>query len=255
MADEVRAEPRQLARHAGQTLDAAIDLDDGWRRAQPDLAVPASAFGTLPAGGGVHRVHVATTEDAVRAIGQLVAVYEGDEFVERVQADLDLLRASPRGQLMLESLDQSHEDTKAVAADWPILGGVAYQGDTFTIRETTDENGYARQNDTTFLRTWSQHPQISYNPRFDTLYDGPPAVVLYHELSHVYDYQHSGMDRTEYTGPDNPGVPNGERAAVGLPIDHDGDPDTPEIIDPDQPFDYTENGLRDEMGVPARPRY
>ncbi|MEE6263043.1 M91 family zinc metallopeptidase [Plantactinospora sonchi] len=200
---------------------------------------------------GTERVVTVELKD----IGKHITVEGSDEFKERVQADLDMLRASPRGQMMLEALDQAHENTKAPAADWPILGGVAYQGDTFTIRETTDENGYANRNDTTFGKTWSQHPTIDYNPRFDTLYDGPPVVVLYHEMSHVYDYEYSGLDRTEYQGPDNPGVPNGERAAAGLPIDHDNNPNTPNIIDPNQPFEYTENGLRDEMGAPARPRY
>ncbi|HEU4424568.1 MAG TPA: M91 family zinc metallopeptidase [Pilimelia sp.] len=200
---------------------------------------------------GVERVVTVEIKD----LGKHITIEGSDEFKERVQADLDMLRASPRGQMMLGALDQAHENTKAIAADWPILGGVAYQGDTFTIKEMTIDNGRANQNDTTFIRTWSQHPSIEYNPRFTTLYDGPPVVVLYHEMSHVYDFEFSGLDDRTYNRPDNPGVPNYERAAAGLPIDHDGDPNTPDIIDPNQPFEYTENGLRDELGAPARPRY
>jgi hypothetical protein len=200
---------------------------------------------------GVERVVTVEIKD----LGKHITIEGSDEFKERVQADLDMLRASPRGQMMLGALDQAHESTKAIAADWPILGGVAYQGDTFTIKEMTIDNGRALPNDTTFIRTWSQHPSIEYNPRFTTLYDGPPVVVLYHEMSHVYDFEFSGLDDRTYTGPDNPGVPNYERAAAGLPIDHDGDPNTPDIIDPNQPFEYTENGLRDELGAPPRPRY
>jgi hypothetical protein len=46
-----------------------------------------------------------------------------------------------------------------------------------------------------------------------------------------------------------------ERQAVGLPVDHDGDPSTPEQVDPDHPITYTENGLRREMGLPDRTTY
>jgi hypothetical protein len=50
-------------------------------------------------------------------------------------------------------------------------------------------------------------------------------------------------------------VPNRERAAAGLPIDHDDNPATADRIDPDHPYELTENGLREELGVPHRPRY
>jgi len=80
-------------------------------------------------------------------------------------------------------------------------------------------------------------------------------VVLYHELAHVYDYFHDTLAAGTYEGADNPGVPNAEREAVGLPIDHDGDPDTPDTLDPDHPFELTENGLRDEFGLTPRLRY
>ena len=46
-------------------------------------------------------------------------------------------------------------------------------------------------------------------------------------------------------------VPERERVAVGLPIDDDGDPTTPERLDPRHPYPLTENALRDELGVPA----
>jgi len=78
VADEVRADPAELAKLAGKTLDASIELGDGWRTAQGVLAVPATAFGNLSAGQGVHRSHVAAAEDGDTAINRLVAVYEGD---------------------------------------------------------------------------------------------------------------------------------------------------------------------------------
>ena len=87
------------------------------------------------------------------------------------------------------------------------------------------------------------------------LFDGPPITVLYHELAHVYDFVHGTTAEGVYTGPDNPDVDNAERVAVGLPIDHDNNPSTPDQGDPRHPYDYTENGLRDELGTPRAPRY
>jgi len=87
------------------------------------------------------------------------------------------------------------------------------------------------------------------------MYDGPPVTVLYHELAHVYDYVHGTLAEGVYTRPDNEGVDNAERVAVGLPVDHDNDLSTPERLDPRHPYDFTENGLRDEIGAPRAPRY
>ncbi|MBF9132334.1 hypothetical protein I0C86_25795 [Plantactinospora sp. S1510] len=78
MGDEVRADPAALAKLAGATLDASIELGDGWRGGQAALTVPAAAFGNLSAGQGAHRSHVAATEDGDTAVNRLVAVYEGD---------------------------------------------------------------------------------------------------------------------------------------------------------------------------------
>lgn len=82
-------------------------------------------------------------------------------------------------------------------------------------------------------------------------------VVLQHELAHVYDYSNDTFIGTPYEGEDRQdhGDKVGERQASGLPIDHDSDPSTPEIIDPDHPLAVTENGLRTEMGLPLREHY
>jgi hypothetical protein len=206
----------------------------------------------VDAGDGADTVY-GQAEDAVRGAEQVVTVQitdvasyiriEGSPgFVDRVEADLDLLRASPTGQQMLGNLERAHEDSK----HW------FYGGDGLTIRETRDENGYARSNP-----GWlgHQHPRIDYNPSFDTLYDGPPVVVLYHEMAHVYDYVNDTLADGTYDRPDNPDTPNRERVAAGLPIDHDDDQRTPDRIDPEHPVEYTENGLRAELGAPHRPRY
>ncbi len=82
-------------------------------------------------------------------------------------------------------------------------------------------------------------------------------VVLYHELAHVYDYSNDTIMDGEYHGddPHNQGTNNRERQATGLPVDHDHDPSTPEVIDPDHPYELTENGLREELGIEHRDHY
>jgi hypothetical protein len=53
-------------------------------------------------------------------------------------------------------------------------------------------------------------------------------------------------------------TPNSERQAVGLGVDHDEDPRTPDVpasAVTDHPDELTENALRDEFDIPLRPRY
>ena len=168
------------------------------------------------------------------------------EFVTRVEADIEMLRSSPAGQQMLENLQQNHDDS----------GFLGMNKDTLTIREYQSEtdpyNSLARSDG-------HGNSEIEYMPRIDTIDDAPPSAVLYHEMAHVYDYMNGTFIRDEYVGADpvdaDRDIKVGERQAAGLPIDHDDDPDTPEQIDPDHPFQYTENGLRDEMGLPNRDHY
>ena len=214
-------------------------------------------------GGAGHDTTYGQAEDLSRGVEQAVRVdvseagsyikIEGSpDFVERVQADLDMLRASPRGQMMLGTLEQSHEDSK----HW------FHDGNGLTIRETAVENSFAFDGERTFRH---DHPSVEYNPSIDTVWNGPPVAIFYHELAHVYDYELDTTVEGRYNGqsgtdqmPDGDqmvSVPNRERQAVGLPIDHDGDPHTPNQVDVNHPIEYTENGLRRELGIDDRPRY
>ncbi|MGH3925168.1 MAG: type III secretion system effector protein, partial [Pseudonocardiaceae bacterium] len=181
---------------------------------------------------------------------------------QRMLQDLAMLRSSPDGRKMLLAMDDIHEQTKAIAADWPILGGIAYQGDTITIREYPgDDNSTSSYSETPF--GLSRSNEIKQSRSINELYPGteavwqeaPPVVILFHELAHQYDYGYETTVDGDYEGSDDPGVRNSERQAVGLPVDHDDDPSTPNRITPDHPIEYTENGLRREMGLPDRERY
>ncbi|WP_433055847.1 M91 family zinc metallopeptidase [Dactylosporangium sp. CS-033363] len=177
---------------------------------------------------GVERMAPAETAD----LSGFIEVGGDAQYQARVHADLDLLAASPTGRAMLEDLRAS--------------------GQRLYIEPLDARNGFANYRDGV--------PTIQYNPSYD---DRPPVTTLFHEMAHVYDYERGNADRNDYnqaSGPDyqwkgGPAVKNFERQAVGLPIDDDGDPATPNRIDPGHPLARTENGLRGELGVGERERY
>ena len=255
-----------LAGDAGSDVTAGgRDSDRIHGGAGDDVLYAGAGKDRVDGGAGTDRAY-AQREDVTEAAEREVTVELSDaagfvriegsaDFVSRVQSDLDALRGSERGAQMLRALQQSRDDSVSAVADWPILGSLASQGHTLTIREIDVENGFAIQ---TRHLNGQVDATIDYSPRWDDFRAGapvPPVVVLYHELAHVYDYFHNTLAEGDYTGSDNPGVPNLERAAAGLPIDHDEDPSTPYRLDPDHPFEYTENGMREELGRLPRLRY
>jgi Ca2+-binding RTX toxin-like protein len=182
--------------------------------------------------------------------GSTIRIEGSEAFVQRIQAEMDFLRASPVGQQMLAEFDQ--------AAD--------AKGNTVTIKELANEqNGYAQ----TFSRDADIRNgragaggdvDISYNPSFHMDAFPAPVVVLYHEMSHAYNGVNGTFQPGTYRGegPDSGRVPNAERQAVGLetsaaPFDFDGDPSTPATTS--NPDHLTENGFREELGLPDRPSY
>ncbi|HEX6873208.1 MAG TPA: M91 family zinc metallopeptidase, partial [Micromonosporaceae bacterium] len=187
--------------------------------------------------------------------GRSIQVEGTPEFVARVQSDLDALRSTASGTDMLAALDRASVASRPVAAQLPFVGDAGMAGHTLVIRETAAANGFAGWS-TAMLGPVSAH--IDYNPAFHHLPEAgqvPPVVVLYHELAHIYDAYCGTVASGVFTGADNPGVPNREREAVGLPIDADADPATPDALHPGHPYPLTENGLREEFGLSPRRRY
>jgi Ca2+-binding RTX toxin-like protein len=183
-------------------------------------------------------------------LGRSVEITGSDAFRERMEAEMDFLRASPGGQQMLAELDAAAE-----------------KGNVVTIRELANEqNGYAQ----TMGRANAEIRNgqagtgsdvlVSYNPSFHMDAFPAPNVVLFHELSHAYNGVTGTFQPGTYVGegPDSGRVPNAERQAVGLEtsapaFDFDGDPSTPPTTH--NPIELTENGIRREMGLPDRPSY
>ncbi|MGH8792858.1 MAG: M91 family zinc metallopeptidase, partial [Stackebrandtia sp.] len=164
------------------------------------------------------------------------------EFIERMQADLDMYSSSPNGQQMFDGLSDNRDPN-----GW---GGEH----SLTIREYYGENGKAYSGDESF---WgNKDSSIEINPDFHLDHDGGrPSVVMYHELAHVYSFWNGNFDGSDVPGV--PGTAKGEHTAVGLPQDGSTfDSNDPRAnVDPDQPWELTENGLREEMGYEYRERY
>lgn len=184
------------------------------------------------------------------SLGSSITVEGSDGFRQRMQAELDFLRSSPNGQQMLAEFDQAAE----------------VKGNVVTIKELANEqNGYAQtfSNDADIRNGRAGaggDVTISYNPSFHMDAFPAPVVVLYHEMSHAYNGVNGTFQPGTYRGegPDSGRVPNAERQAVGLetsatPFDFDNDPATPATTA--NPDHLTENGLREELGLPDRPSY
>jgi Ca2+-binding RTX toxin-like protein len=136
------------------------------------------------------------------------------EFVERVTADIDFMRSSPRGQEMLASLQAKHDE------------GWIFK-DTLTIHEYKDLNSTAPVGHLALARSAAE---VNFNPSLDQLnvgptgqlLEGPPVVVFFHEMAHTTESFYDNIDSREYRGADNlygdgTGPRNYERTAVGLP--------------------------------------
>lgn len=177
----------------------------------------------------------------IKGVPEFIKIEGSPEFQDRVRADLEMLASSPRGQMMLANLQQNYDDS----------GFLGINKDTLTISEYHGDRGSEANHD------GHGNNNVLYDPAVDDIADGPPVTIFYHELAHIYDYMNDTSAPGAYNGNDTQdhGDPNSEREAVGLPIDHDNDPNTPEILDPDHDFDYTENGIREEMGAPHRDHY
>lgn len=183
-----------------------------------------------------------------------ITITGSPEFIERVRADLDLLRSSPTGQQLLANLSEKYDDS----GSW--FFGLGRK--SLDIRELVPADEHGGQGDPWYENSYangSGNPHvIQYLPSIDDFRGAPPVVVLQHEMGHAYDYINGSYDPDwMYEGADaqDHGIRVAERQATGLPIDHDRDPSTPEIIDPRHPLATTENGLRDEMGLPTREHY
>jgi Effector protein/RTX calcium-binding nonapeptide repeat (4 copies) len=175
---------------------------------------------------------------------------EYDAFQDRVEDDIDLMRATPNGQQLLGVFDKSGHsvivhriDAVNGYAGWPT-------GAPAPVLDASGNPGTG------------QDVTIGYNPNINISIDGKeesPMEILYHEASHTYNEVTGTLQNDIYTGPGEAAVIlNLERQAVGLPnggvpFDNDGNPGTP--ASSDNPDWATEHGMSHELGRAERPSY
>ncbi|RKH46746.1 M91 family zinc metallopeptidase [Corallococcus sicarius] len=170
--------------------------------------------------------------------GRSVTVSGSAEFQARTQSDLDAMRSLPSGQELLRTLDDSGHSTTIKETSGGNSAGPANRDDTWLNTDGTPNKG--------------SDGTVNYNTTRTSLgteewKNRPPVVGLFHELVHASDYANGVLARGEKDG-----VNNRETSAVGLPIDLDQDPSTPDVIQDSRPG---ENVLRDELNLPTRPHY
>ena len=199
-------------------------------------------------------------------LGKSAITVEGsDDFKEKVNSDLEMLRCSSAGTKMLEHIDQAYTASK----------GFFHPGHTITIKELqNEENAFASRasGDSAYLKTNGQagsgtNAEIFVNPRFLGPFPNS-ALIMYHEMGHAYNFISGTTQPGEYKGGNRSGdliadqrdidnkVGNSERQEVGLPsdgVEHDwGDG---RGRSRDMPYELTENGLRTEFKLDLRPSY
>lgn len=189
------------------------------------------------------------SHSGVRVIGSL-------QFQQRVNDDLHLLASSPKGQKMFEALYAAEQLSGTPINIYEL------QDETngmFVPRNHSNPQSYIQGNTP---GAPSYGGSVYYNPTFigNRMVNLP---LLYHELCHAYNIvtgttlpgeSEDGIDGNK----PRPTISNHELQAVGLPtnatpFDFDNDPSTPPT-DTNPPA-FTENGIREELGMPLRKQY
>lgn len=216
--------------------------------------------------------HSTITRQAPSDAGSKAFAIQGtDEFKQRVEDDLELLRASPAGRRMLEEMDKAAEQNGALVTIEHAEFN-SYLPDSHELKKlsATERRGIKEDDPRTNILkdgvpgARADQGQISYNPALLSLQSGltSPIVQFYHEIAHAWNGANGtflgGASKPSPDHPERPGPPNRELQAVGLPtdappFDFDNDPSTPPTSTNPAPF--TENALRAEMGRPARTKY
>ena len=197
------------------------------------------------------------------------------EFVDHAQADLDLLAASPTGQKMLARLgsgpgtvvirELTPEQAKTAAGlAWGEAGDrriAAYNPDGYGINVLYHELNHTDAGmHNVGVPGWYAGGDARDMPKgLDTNHDG---LVTFSELDTNRDgrFDAKDMDRNHdgKVDGDDGWIGNVERQAVGLGVDPDTNPDTPDVPAStvvDQPEGLDTNDLNRELNIPRQDHY
>lgn len=201
------------------------------------------------------------------------------DFIERAEGYLEQLRGSPVGQRMLQEMDRLAEKNGGPVTLTPsgVIGRNAYEFAN-AFRDGIPDSEYEKfkyRPELGFIKEGvagspATHANISFRPdHFEKTFELSPLIALYHEMSHAYDGATGQFIPGSASILNEDGSPvmvngrpltveNSEYQAVGLPtdsqpFDYDNNPLTPPTTT--NPWPFTENALRAEMGLPLRDRY
>ncbi len=228
-------------------LSGGLDDDRLYGGTGDDVMYAGAGADHLSGGGGTDTAYgqaadVTTGATAVNVnisgSAGFIVINGSPEFQERVLADLDMYRASPTAQQMMNDL-QSKLDPNPATPGTNTLRIEEYDPH---LPQRQRENGAAGPVPTATVE--NQQSYIKYNPAntFDQE-SGRPSIVLYHEFGHIYDFWHRQSDSTRVPSGPDAGIYMDEHRATGI------------NIQPNHLRQFTENGLRDEMRHPERTTY
>ena len=185
-----------------------------------------------------------------------IRVIGNAQFQRRVNDDLQLLACSPKGQKLFEAL-RAAEERSATAIN--IFELEDETNGIFVPRNATNPASYIQNNQP---GTPTYGGAVYYNPTYMSN-QTTNIPLLYHELCHAYNAVTGSMLSGESEDGEDASKPrelidNHELQAVGLPtnappFDFDNDPQTPPTNT--NPPQFTENGIREELGLPLRKQY
>jgi Ca2+-binding RTX toxin-like protein len=209
--------------------------------------------------------------DMSQNVGSSVTVSGSNAFQQQADAIMDFYRSSPNGRQMLAELDRAADPTLGTGRSVTLLemqnernAFAAPNGPNVSFQQDNAGNTIVDANGKPTPGT-GENTRVLLNPSFSSEAFPNPALNGFHEFSHAYNMVNGHMQNGTYSStdpldPDNNGrVPNAEPQVVGLPsstsvpYDFDRNPATPPTTS--NPAELTENGMRDEMGLPQRPKY
>jgi hypothetical protein len=192
-------------------------------------------------------------------LGLSVRVEGSDTFKSRVEDDLDFMRNSPSGRAMLSELDRAADPVNGHGKSVKVE---EYVGVFNSTAHAEGPSAGLQQLDPKGTPGLPENAIVSFNPdAHDDKVFLTPITLMQHEFSHAFNMV-NGTEQPGHFKPQskdpNYGEFNSELQAIGkentgVPYDFDRDPATPPTTA--NPWRLTENGLREELGLPLREFY
>lgn len=175
------------------------------------------------------------------------------EFRERILADLQMMASTETGQYMLEQQGQHYDDTGFL--------GTGIGRTRVTIREAPGSASASIGDMSVNMDPHYKMSPYSQEATAEGYVYMPPSLVLYHEFGHINQYRSQGGrdhwlddNGNKLTTSEGNNQYLIEMQNVGIDWSDHYD-EVPEADGANYDFRLTENGFREEFGIPFRDRY